>query len=413
MECRRVIKNYKLTLVLAIAVCAICTGLYNTVEAADWPNWRGPNHNGISNETGWLTTWPEAGPKVLWEKTLGTGFASMTIADGRVYAMGNIKDNDILYCLNADTGKEIWKKSYPCPIFKNNHEGGPCATPTVDGDSVYTLSKNGDAIRFKKANGEVVWHKKLNKDLGFKHPKWHFAGSALIIDNMVILNVGSYGIALNKADGSIIWENGKGAAGYSTAVPFTMDGKKCIALFTAREMVAMVPKTGKILWKIPWKTSYDVNAADAIIEGNKIFLSSGYNKGCALYTFSSSDFTEEWKNKKMRNHFNSCVLWKGYIYGVDDDDSISCLDFKTGQVKWAQKGFGKGSLMLADGKLIILSDKGKLAIAEASPTEYKELASAQVLPKKKCWTVPVLANGRIYARNNPDGQLVCLDVSGK
>jgi outer membrane protein assembly factor BamB len=230
---------------------------------------------------------------------------------------------------------------------------------------------------------------------------------------MVILNVGSYGMALNKADGGIIWENGKSAAGYSTAVPFTMGNQQCIALFTAREMVALVAKTGKILWKIPWKTSYDVNAADAIIEGNKIFLSSGYNRGCALYQFTSSDFTELWRNKKMRNHFNSCVLWKGYIYGVDDGDSISCLDFKTGQVKWSQKGFGKGSLMLADGKLIILSDKGKLAIAEASPTEYKELASAQILPRKKCWTVPVLANGRIYARNNPEGRLVCVDVSDK
>ncbi|MHC4111681.1 MAG: outer membrane protein assembly factor BamB family protein [Planctomycetota bacterium] len=413
MEYRKVIKNYVLMLVFSFAACAIGLGCLATAKAADWPNWRGPNHNGISNEKGWNTDWPEAGPKKLWEKTLGPGFASMTIADGRVYAMGHIEDNDTLYCFSADTGKEIWKKSYPCPIFKKNHEGGPCATPTVDGDSIYTLSKNGDAIRFKKATGEVVWHIKLNKDLGFKHPTWHFAGSAFIIDNMVILNVGSYGIALNKADGSIIWENGKGAAGYSTAVPFTMDGKKYIALFTAKEMVAMVPKTGKILWKIPWKTSYDVNAADAIIEGNKIFLSSGYNKGCAVYTFGSSDFSEDWKNKNMRNHFNSCVLWKGYIYGVDDGASISCLDFKTGDVKWKQKGFGKGSLMLADGKLIILSDKGKLAIAEASPTEYKELASAQVLPKKKCWTVPVLANGRIYARNNPDGQLVCLDVSGK
>ena len=413
MELRKMVNHYVWTLVFALAVCAICTGLYNTVEAADWPNWRGPNHNGISNETGWLADWPEAGPKILWEKTLGTGFASMAVSNGRVYAMGNIKDNDILYCLDADTGKEIWKKSYPCPLFKKNHEGGPCATPTISGDSVYTFSKNGDAIRFKTATGQVVWHKNLNKELGLKHPTWYFAGSALIIDNMVILNAGTNGIALNKADGSVIWQNGKGAAGYSTAVPFTMNGQKCVALFSAKEMVALIAKTGKVLWKIPWKTNYDVNAADAIIDGDKIFLSSGYNKGCALYKFSSSDSTELWRNKKMRNHFNSCVLWKGYIYGVDDGKSISCLDFKTGEVKWAQKGFGKGSLMLADGKLIILSDKGKLAIAEASPTEYKELASAQILPKKKCWTVPVLANGRIYARNNPDGQLVCLDVSGK
>ncbi|MHC4544535.1 MAG: outer membrane protein assembly factor BamB family protein [Planctomycetota bacterium] len=412
MVFRKVIENYKLTLVFALAVCTICTGLYNTAEAADWPNWRGPNHNGVSNETGWLTTWPEAGPKVLWKKSIGTGYASMAVSKGRVYAMGNIKDNDILYCLNADTGKEIWKKSYPCPIFKKQHKGGPSATPTVDGDSVYIFSKNGDAIRFKTATGDVVWHKKLNKDLGFKHPNWYFASSPLVIDNMVILNAGSYGVALNKADGSIIWQNGKGAAGYSTAVPFTTDGKKCIALFTAREMVALVLETGKILWKIPWKTDWDVNAADAIIEGNKIFLSSGYNKGCAVYTFGSSDFKEEWKNKKIRNHFNSSVLWKGYIYGVDDGSSISCLDFKTGQVKWAKKGFGKGSLMLADGKLIILSDKGKLAIAEASPTEFKQLSEAQIL-KDQCWTVPVLANGRIYARNNPNSQLVCVDVSGK
>lgn len=406
------VNHYSLALVFGFTVCAMCTGFYKTADAADWPNWRGPNHNGISNETGWSTNWPDAGPKILWEKTLGTGFASMAVADGRVYAMGNIKDNDILYCLNADTGKEIWRKSYPCPIFKKNHEGGPSATPTVEGDSLYTLSKNGDAIRFRKANGEIVWHKKLNKDLGYKHPTWYFASSPLIIDNMVILNVGSCGIALNKADGGIIWENGKGAAGYSTPVPFTLDGEKCLALFTAREMVALIAKSGKVLWKIPWKTDWDVNAADAIIEGDKIFLSSGYNKGCAVYKFNSSGFTEVWKNKNMRNHFNSCVLWKGYIFGFDET-TLSCLDFKTGEAKWDQKGLGKGSLMLADGKLIILSDKGKLAIAEASPTGYKELASAQILPNKKCWTVPVLANGRIYARNNPDGQLVCVDVRAK
>jgi outer membrane protein assembly factor BamB len=125
-----------------------------------------------------------------------------------------------------------------------------------------------------------------------------------------------------------------------------------------------------------------------------------------------ADVTQLWRNKNMRNHLNSSVLWKGYIYGVDDGASITCLDFKTGQVQWSQKGFGRGSLMLADEKLIILSDKGKLAIAEASPTGFKQLSSAQILTGK-CWTVPVLANGRIYARNNPGGQLVCLDVSGK
>lgn len=407
------VNHYVLEVFFGFTVCAMCTGFYATVKAADWPNWRGPNHDGISAETGWLTAWPQAGPKVLWEKTLGPGFCSIAVSKGRVYTMGNIKNNDILYCFEADTGRQIWKKSYPCPLFKKDHEGGPAATPTVHGDSVYTFSKNGDAVRFKTDTGKIVWHRNLPKELGIKHPTWYFASSPFIIDNMVILNAGTAGIALNKADGSVIWQNGKKPAGYSTAVPFTADGKKCVVLFTAKEIVALIAETGKILWRIPWKTSYDVNAANPIISGDKMFISSGYNKGCAVFKISSSDFTELWRNKNMRNHFNSCVLWKGYIYGVDDGVSITCMDFKTGQVKWKQRGFGKGSLMLADGKLIILSDRGKLAIAEASPTGFKELASAQILPKKKCWTVPVLANGRIYARNNPDGRLVCLDVRGK
>jgi len=413
MKFQKMVNQCVPALVFGFTVCAMCNGFYATVKAADWPNWRGPNHDGISAETGWLTAWPKAGPKVLWEKTLGPGFCSIAVSNGRVYTMGNIKNNDILYCFEADTGRQIWKKSYPCPLFSKNHEGGPAATPTVLGDSVYTFSKNGDAIRFKADTGKIVWHRNLPGELGIKHPTWYFASSPFIIDNMVILNAGTAGTALNKADGSVVWQNERGAAGYATAVPFTADGKKCIALFTAREMVALVAKTGKILWKIPWKTNYDVNAANPIISGDKMFISSGYNKGCTVFKISSSDFTELWRNKNMRNHFNSCVLWKGYIYGVDDGVSITCLDFKTGEVRWKQRGFGKGSLMLADGKLIILSDRGKLAIAEASPTGYKELASAQVLPNKKCWTVPVLANGRIYARNNPDGRLVCLDVSGK
>lgn len=408
MESRKVIKGYVQALVFGLSISAIGTGFYSTAEAADWPNHRGPNYNGISNETGWSAAWPEGGPEVLWETSIGTGFASMTVSDGRVYATGNIKNNDILYCFDAETGKEIWKKSYPCPLYKKNHEGGPSATPTVDGNAVYTFSKDGDAIRFNAATGQIVWHKKLNKELGLKHPKWYFASSPFIIDNMVILNAGSRGIALNKADGSVIWESGKDPTGYATAVPFTVDNQKCVAIFAAREIVGVVAATGKIVWQFPWKTKYEANIGDPIISGNTIFISSGYNQGCALLKIEGSNVTEVWRNKNMRNHFNSSVLWQGHIYGFDEK-ALRCLDSKSGQVKWSQQGLGKGSLMIADGKLIILSEKGKLVIAEVSPEGFRELASAQIL-KGKCWTVPVLANGKIYARN-ANGQLVCIDVS--
>jgi len=405
MKLRRTSKNCVLAMVLGFGVWVV------TAEGADWPNFRGPNHNGISTETGWSATWPKDGPKVLWKATLGTGFCSIAVSGGRAYSMGNVDNKDILYCFDASTGKEIWKQSYPCPLFKKDHEGGPSATPTVDGDSVYTFSKNGDALCFKAANGQIVWQKNLPKELGIKYPTWYFASSAFVADNLIILNAGTAGIALNKTDGKVVWQSGNGPPGYATAVPFMMGSEKCVVIVGSTEIFGLVAATGKVLWKFPWKTDYDINAADPIISGDTVFVSSGYNHGCALLKIEGGNVTDVWRNKNMRNHFNSCVLWDGYLYGFDES-TLRCLDFKTGEVKWSQEGLGKGSLMIADGKLIILSERGKLVIAPASPEGFKELASVQIL-MGKCWTVPVLANGKIYARNNPDGQLVCVDVSGK
>jgi len=415
MNSQREIKNYVLALTFGFMVCTVGARHDGSAKAADWPNWRGPNHNGISSETGWITTWPREGPNVLWTASIGTGFSSMAVSNGRVYAMGNKNDNDILYCFEADTGKEIWKQSYPCPLYDKQHEGGPAATPTVEGDAVYVFSKNGDAIRFKAATGQVVWHKNITKELGVKHPTWYFASSPLITDKPVILNAGTRGVALSKTDGSLVWKNGVTPAGYATAVPFTINNLNCVAVFTSREIAGLEAKMGNLLWTFPWKTDWNINAADPIISGDTMFISSGYNKGCALLRIGPSNLTEIWRNKNMRNHFNSCVLWEGHIYGFDGQGGgrgqLTCLDYKTGQKKWSQKGMGTGSVMLANGKLIILSESGKLVIAEASPEGFKELASAQIL-SGKCWTVPVLANGRIYARN-ADGKLVCVDVRSK
>ena len=395
---------------LFIGVCLVGLGYYSSAGAADWPNWRGPNYNGISKETGWVAAWPQEGPKVLWRASVGTGFSSIAVSNGRVYAMGNINDRDILYCFEADTGKEIWRQSYPCPLFKKQHEGGPAATPTVHGDAVYTFSKNGDTIRFDVATGKVVWHRDITKELGVKHPTWYYAGSPFIVDDLVILNAGTSGIALNKADGSLRWKNGNGPPGYATAVPYTTESKKCVAIFGAKEIVGLVATTGKRLWRFPWKTPYDENIVDPIISGDTVFVSSGCGVGCALLKIEDGNVTKVWRNKNMRNHLNSSVLWQGYLYGFDENE-LKCLDFKTGHVRWSHKGLGKGSLMIADGKLIILGEKGKLVIAKASPGKFEELAAARVLTGK-CWTVPVLANGRIYARN-AKGQLVCVDVRGK
>lgn len=409
---RRTTMWYLLSAALAFAVCVIGISSQGTAEAADWPNWRGPNHNGISDETGWTAAWPKDGPKLLWKASLGTGFSSIAVSSGRLYSMGNINDNDIIYCLDANTGKELWRHSYPSPIDAKLYEGGPNATPTVDGNRVYTLSKRGKVFCLDAETGNVVWNRDLQEDFGIKPPNWGLAGSPFILDNIVVLNAGTWGIALDKATGSLIWQNGKDPAGYATVVPYTMGDRKCLAMFGAEAAAGLIAKTGQKLWELPWKTSYDLNAADPIISGNTVFISSGYNKGCALLKIRNDNVTQLWHNKNMRNQCSSSVLWNGYIYGFDGQVGgsgvLTCINYETAEVKWTKTGMGTGSLMLADGKLIILAERGKLVIAEASPDGFKQLSDAQIL-QGKCWTVPVLANDRIYARNAV-GDLVCVDV---
>ena len=209
---------------------------------------------------------------------------------------------------------------------------------------------------------------------------------------------------------ALAWVNEKGPPGYSSAVPYEQQGKKCVAILGNKEVYGVVAATGQVLWTQPWKTMYDENIPDAIIAGDKLFMSSGLGTGAALFQIQADKLVQIWSNKEMQNWLSTSILWQDHIYGVDTKDgALKCLDFQTGTVKWAHEGLGAGSVTLAGGRLIALSDKGKLLVAQASPAGYTELAAAQIL-EGKCWTVPVLANGRIYARN-ADGELVCVDVS--
>ncbi|MDB6124308.1 MAG: qgdA [Pedosphaera sp.] len=379
-------------------------------RAEDWYRWRGPDLNGISKETGWQKNWPTEGPKQLWKASVGMGFSSVSVSKGHVYAMGNQKDTDTVYCFDAATGESVWKHTYPCALDPKYYEGGPSSTPAVDGDRVYTMSKKGDLFCLDAAKGKVVWSKNVHDELGAEIPTWGFAGSALIEGDLVILNVGEAGTAFDKKTGKLVWTSGKGVCGYSTPVAFNQGKDRCVALAAAQSVLAVKVADGKKVWSYPWKTQYDVNAADPIISEGKMFISSGYGHGGALVDISKETPTKIWENKNMKNHFASSVLWKGHLYGVDENE-LKCMVWDTGEVKWGEKKFGKGSLMLADGKIIGLSDKGELMVADAVPAEFKPISRAQVLGGK-CWSVPVLSNGKIYCRN-AKGDLVCLDVSGK
>jgi len=401
----------------ALAVLWAALFLFQTIDLPagtnDWHRWRGPAGNGISPEQGWFTPWPKEGPRQLWKVAVGTGFSSVSVSDGRLFTMGNAGGQDSVFCLEADTGKTLWKHSYPCPLDPKYYEGGTSVTPTVDGNTVFTLSRRGQVFAFAAANGKVLWSRNLQAELAAAVPDWGFAGSPLVEGDLLILNIGSRGVALQKATGKTAWSSGGSGAGYATPMAFNAGTQRAVAIFAGREVVAVNPANGQALWRHPWQTSYDVNAADPIIAGDRMFVSSGYGTGGGVLNIANNRPAPVWRNKNMHNHFNPCVLLDGFLYGTSgqggEGGDLRCVDFATGQVKWTEQSVGYGSLIAADGKLIVLGEKGELVIAEATPAAFKPLARAQVLGGR-CWTTPALSQGRIYCRN-AQGALVCLEVS--
>lgn len=386
-----------------------------STTGADWPRYRGPNHDGIAPEKDWLGAWPGGQPKQVWKSNVGVGFSSVAVVGNRVYTMGHDgakEGNDRIVCLDASTGKELWRKTYPQKLHALYYEGGTSSTPTVEGGRVYTLSKFGNAFCLEAETGKEVWARNLAADLGLKVPEWGFSGSPHLEGNLVILNAGDFGVALDKATGRDAWVSGKGASGYGTPVPFQHAGRRALAIFAAKSVVAIEPASGKELWRFPWETQYDVNAADPVIQGDLMYLSSGYGKGGAGVKLEGAQPRQLWFNKEIKAHMASPILIGDHIYGVDgsggEASTLKCLDLKTGTVKWVSPKAETGSLTAADGKLIWVTGKGELVVVKATPEKYEEVVRAQVT-SGKIWAAPVLANGRLYVRNWK-GDLVCVDV---
>ncbi len=401
----QVLKLSTLVLVLGLP----CLDVRAESSSNDWPQWRGPKGDGVSQETGWRTT----ALKKAWSASVGTGFSAVSVSQGRVYTMGNSNDTDIVTCLDAKTGKPVWKKSYAHPLDPKMYAGGPNATPSVKDGAVYTLSKQGHLHCYGAADGREIWKVDVAQQAGAKPPQWGFSGSPLVLGNAIIVNVGSKGVAVNKANGQIIWKS-QGKAGYATPVAFKLGTVGGVAIFSSDKLVAVNPANGGVLFEYPWKTSYQVNAADPIFVGQAVYISSGYNRGGALLSLAGGTPKKVWENRNLRAHCNGPVAYEGHLYGGDGNVNgrgrFVCLDLKNGEVKWEKPGMN-GQCMIADGKLIITDLKGALVIAEAAPAGYKEQARIQAVTGT-CWTVPVLSNGRIYVRN-AKGDLVCIDAGGK
>jgi len=381
--------------------------------AASWPNWMGPKYDGVSKEKGWSTDWPDDGLSLDWSRQIGIGFSSVSIADGRLFTMGHVDGTEYVYALNVETGKPIWTHSYDCQLVDNLHEGGPGSTPTIDGDFVYTLGREGQLFCFQADDGEIVWSKELQRDLDVDLPEWGFTSSAYILGDQLILEAGRV-VSYDKRTGNKNWQTDRHSAGYGSAISFKQDGSVLLATLDCEGLRIVRSDDGRQVAFEEWDSPFETNSTTPIVRNGLIYISSGYGKGCGLFRLNNDRLENIYTSRRMRNHFNNSILLDGYLYGFDGNSNLgrvvrlTCMDFNTGQVAWAERGMGCGSLMIADGKLLILGEDGTLIVAKATPKGLQELARSAFL-EGRCWTVPVLLNGHVYGRN-ASGNLVSVSL---
>ena len=400
--------------VVRVSVCFVllACGLCHSAAQADWPQWRGPRRDATSTAKGLSADWKRRPPKVLWRARVGTGFSSIAVADGLAFTLGNRGGADTVFAFDAATGKVKWKHTYRCDLAPLRHEGGPFATPTADGGRLYTLSKLGHLFCFDAATGRVLWQRDVVKATGSLRASYGFAGSPLVSGNLLILNAGPAGAALAKDTGKVVWKStGDVKPGHASPLPVKLGDRGGVLILAKTQMVIIDPATGRILRQRPitGQGSRIYKIADPLAVGERIFITATYGYVCALLGTSDGKVSELWRNENLTSKVYSPVLVDGHIVGTHLEKSLRCLDPATGKLKWSQRF--AGNVIVLDGGCLILTGTGDLVLADITGKGYKELARTQVL-KGKCWTAPALAGGRVYCRN-ADGDLACVDISGK
>jgi outer membrane protein assembly factor BamB len=384
------------------------------VGAADWPQWRGPRQDGISDEAGLAGQWPEKGPAELWRAPLGQGFSAVSVAGGRAFTMYAAGEGEVVTALDIATGKVLWK-TQSGPLFESSYGNGPRATPTVDEGRVYTLGAAGPLLCLDAQTGAKLWGFNVLEKFGAENLEFGLSASPAVFGKMLVVVVGGKNgkslVALDKTTGDVLWTSLDDKAGYSTPLRIEVQGVPQIVVLTGQAVVGVSPDGGRELWRHPWKTTLDANVATPIVRDNRLFISTGYGTGCGLFELTAAGGRPAarllWANKNMKNYFATSVLLDGHLYGFDNT-MLVCMDFQTGDVKWRERGFNRGSVLAAGKRLIVYGERATLALADASPEKYKEIARATVLGDKT-WTIPTLAGGKLFVRN--EKEIVCLKVA--
>jgi outer membrane protein assembly factor BamB len=389
-------------LLLAAVVLSFAPQALAQTEA-NWPQWRGPNRDGISKETGLLKQWPTGGPSLVWKATgAGRGYSSFSIANGKLYTMGLRGDREFVIAFDIATGKEAWATAHGS-AFRNDRGDGPRGTPTIDGDRLYALGGNGDLSALDARTGKILWSKNVLREFGGQNIQWGISESPLVLGNKVLVNAGGRGasiVAFNKTDGSVIWKSQSDEPGYSSGMPLDVNGLTQVVFFTASRALGLDSKDGRLLWEYERPANNVANVATPIIRANRIFISSDYGTGGGVIEIKPDNKAQEiYFNKDMRNHHSSSVLVGDYLYGFSSS-VLTAMKFDTGEVAWKDRSVGKGSLVYADGNLYCFSENGVVGLVEATPTGYKEKGRFRIQQDSlPTWAHPVVAGGRLYLRD--------------
>ena len=393
----------------------------------DWSDWRGPRRDGISRETGLLVDWRTTKPRRVWQRELGIGYSSMTVVGDRLFTMGAEAEAEYVYCLGTADGATIWKV-HSGTTFKNNYGNGPRGTPVVDGNLVYALGANGDLLCLEKDAGRVVWQKNVLEDFDAKNIRWGVSSTPLVDGDKLIVNAGGKSasvVALDKKSGRVIWKTYDDVAGYSSPIRIDVHGPRGsgaspvseYVVFCGRSLVGISPADGSVHWKYEWLTTNDMNIATPIFDPRTrmLYVSASRDTGrCSAYRLTAGPDTvrakQVYTNKVMKNHYNSCVLLDGHLYGYDNS-VLKCQELATGKVRWTNRSVGKGAVISAQGHLFVLGEKGGMAVVEATPEAYIEKGRFEALVSKRAWTPPALARGKLYVRDLE--RITCIDISGR
>lgn len=396
------------------AICIFLATL--ALHAADWPQWRGVNRDGISTETGLLKSWPEGGPKQVWKATgLGEGFSSFAVVKGRIYTQGQRENQEYVMAYDAATGKKLWETPAGS-AFRERRGHGPRGTPTVDGTVLYALSADGTLVCLNLADGKQVWSQNIVDKYKGEVPHWGISESPLIDGERVIVTPGGSDgtlVALNKKNGTPLWKTkGSDAAAYSSPIIVNSGKVRQYVTLTSGAAVGVSASTGEILWRYDKVSNRTANIATPIFAKDHLFVSTDYGTGCALLKVAADGKASEvYFNTDMKNHYSSSVLVGDHLYGFSSQ-VLTAMNFLTGQVAWRDRSVGKGSVTLADGMLYVYSERGQMALVEATPTAYQEKGRFSIPPGDfNTWTPPVIANGRLYLREQDN--LYSFDITKK